>query len=180
MRGGGGQLGRGRQGGGVCRELVLEKHLLVLLLLLLLLLLEEEELLLVLLRRRVHVRGERGGGGGGGRGGVRERDAHPGVLEDLLELDAVPGADAQAAADKVLALVGEAGAELDLGHADLLVLLEGDVPADHVVQEDPQRPDGGGVAVVAGAADPLRGSVDASACKGREEKNRVKNVSPWC
>ena len=109
--------------------------------------------------------GERRGGGGGGRGGVGERDAHPRVVEDVLELDAVGGADAQAAADEVLALVGEAGAELDLGHADLLVLLEGDVAADHVVEEDAEAPDRGRVAVVAGAADPLRGSINPRTCK---------------
>jgi hypothetical protein len=49
----------------------------------------------------------------------------------------------------------QARAELNLSRADLLVLLEGDVAADHVVEEDAKRPDGGGVAVVAVATDPL-------------------------
>ena len=44
---------------------------------------------------------------------------------------------------------------MDLGRADLLVLLEGDVAADHVVEEDAQRPHGGGWAVVPIEADPL-------------------------
>ena len=44
--------------------------------------------------------------------------------------------------------------------ANLFVRLEGDVPDDHVVQEDPQAPDGGLIAVVLVALDPFGWSVD--------------------
>ncbi len=44
--------------------------------------------------------------------------------------------------------------------ANLFVCLERDVPDDHVVQEDPQTPDGGLIAVVFVALDPLGWSVD--------------------
>ena len=86
----------------------------------------------------------------------------PGVTQDLLQTDSVVGSDLQAAPDKTLALLRDAPPEVELGVADLLVLLEGDVPADHVVEEDAQGPDGGRHPVVAGAPDPLRGGVDMS------------------
>ncbi len=70
------------------------------------------------------------------------------MVEDVLQLDPVSRPDAQTSLDKVLALVCEPPAELDLGHADLLVPLEGNVAAHHVVQQDPQTPDGRRVAVV--------------------------------
>ncbi len=82
-------------------------------------------------------------------------------MEDLLQLNAVSRSHAQAAADEVLALVGEPRAEFHLSHADLLILLEGNVAAHHVIEKDAQRPDGGGIAMVAGAADPLRRSIDS-------------------
>merc|ERR1719229_918923 len=69
-------------------------------------------------------------------GGQRlEGHGHPGVEEELLDEDAVARPYPQAPLDEVLALKGEAGAELDLGRADLLVLLEGDVATHHVVEE---------------------------------------------
>jgi len=55
-----------------------------------------------------------------------------------------------------------AAVEVDLGAADLLVRLEGNVAANHVVEEDAQAPDGGRVAVIATQHDPLRRCVDAS------------------
>ncbi len=45
--------------------------------------------------------------------------------------------------------------------ADLLIRLEGDVSANHVVQQDAQGPDSGGVAVVAAKHDPLGRRVHA-------------------
>ena len=81
--------------------------------------------------------GRRGGGGGGSKQGrAFEVDGHPRVAEDLLKGDVVTGANAKAAPDEVLALVGEAGPELELCHAELLVLFEGDVTAHHIVEED--------------------------------------------
>ena len=131
-------------------------------------------------RRRGSRHGCRGGVDGGrgligGRFRRVQRDRHPRVIEDVIEGDSVVGPQAEAAADEVLALVGETGAELDLGVADLLILLERDVAADHVVEEDPQAPDGGGVGVVTGAADPLGRSVDTGSCKRQKRKKIWKN-----
>jgi len=44
----------------------------------------------------------------------------------------------------------------------VLVLLEGDVPAHHVVEEDAKGPDGQRVGGVTSETDPLRRGVDAS------------------
>ena len=86
---------------------------------------------------------------------------HPGVAQDLIQVDPILGSDPQAGPDKVLAFLGERPPEPDVGVADLLVLLEGNVAADHVEEEDAERPDGGRVPVVPAAADPLGGSVHA-------------------
>ena len=85
------------------------------------------------------------------------------MAEDVLEAEAGLRRDLEAAADEVLALVGEADAEAELRAADLLVGLEGDVAADHVEEEDAERPDGGLLAAVAAVADPLRWRVDPGA-----------------
>ena len=115
---------------------------------------------------------ERGGGG------------HPGVAQDLIQVDPILGSDPQAGPDKVLAFLGERPPEPDVGVADLLVLLEGNVAADHVEEEDAERPDGGRVPVVPAAADPLGGSVHAGACKmkirklGQNNKKKFTSALP--
>ena len=83
----------------------------------------------------------------------------PRVLEDVLEANPLVGSEAQAGPDQVLTLVGQAGPELDLGIADGLVLLEGDVSTHHVVKEDPKAPNSGGIAMVAAVTNPLWGCV---------------------
>lgn len=45
--------------------------------------------------------------------------------------------------------------EEELSPDDVLILLEGDIPADHVVEQHAQGPDGGWTAMVAMVADPL-------------------------
>ena len=80
----------------------------------------------------------------------------PRVLEDVLEANPLVGSEAQAGPDQVLTLVGQAGPELDLSIADGLVLLEGDVSADHVVKEDPKAPNSRGIAMVAAVTNPFR------------------------
>ena len=90
---------------------------------------------------------------------------HPGVLEDGLQRYPVLGPDPQAGQDQLLAVAGEAGhAEPHIRGADVLVLLEGDVAADHVVQEDAQAPHCQLVSVVTFLDNPLRGRVDSRAC----------------
>ena len=128
--------------------------------------------------------GGRGGGGhGGGSGGSvsaaaavvvvgvegggsgRDRGRHPGVGEDHVQRDPGAGLDPQAPLDEVAALSRQPGAEVDLGGADLLVLLEGDVAADHVVEEDAQGPHGGRRPVVPVEADPLGRGVHSRSWK---------------
>lgn len=53
---------------------------------------------------------------------------------------------------------GETGA----GSVNLHVVLKGNVAADHVKEQNPQRPDGEGDGLVALRCDPLRGAVDPS------------------
>ena len=92
------------------------------------------------------------------------------MLEDLLDGDSVVGPQPEASANQILALVGQTSSELDVGVADLLVLLEGNVSADHVVEQDAEAPDGGGDSVVTAEADPLRRSVNASSCKRKQNQ----------
>ena len=96
----------------------------------------------------------------GGPQGVTGLLHHPRVLQDLLQGNAVLGPDPQAGLDQVGAVGGHLAAELELGVADLVVGLEGNVALDHVEEEDAEGPDGGGVAVVPGTPDPLRRGVD--------------------
>ena len=63
---------------------------------------------------------------------------------------------------QVLTLRGDPVAKAEIGDADLLVRLEGDVAADHVEEEDAEGPDGGELAVVTVLTDPLRRSVHSS------------------
>ena len=66
----------------------------------------------------------------------------------------------EALSDQVLALGWHSVAEPQLGAADLLVALEGDVAADHVIEEDAQAPHRGQLPVVAVVSDPLWRRVD--------------------
>jgi hypothetical protein len=81
------------------------------------------------------------------------------VLQDVLDGDPVGRSKSEAPSDQVLALVSESGSELEVCVADLLILLEGDVAADHVVEEDAQAPDGKPVSPVSPELDPLWRSV---------------------
>ena len=70
------------------------------------------------------------------------------MVEQVRQVQPVLGSDAKAASDQLLALRRHVAAEVHLGVADLLVLLEGDVALHHVVEQDAQRPDGQGVALI--------------------------------
>ena len=65
-------------------------------------------------------------------------------------------------ANKVLALVRQARSEVDLGIADLLILLKGNVSADHVVEENAKGPNGGRVAVIPAVSDPFWWGINSS------------------
>jgi hypothetical protein len=89
----------------------------------------------------------------------------PGMGEDCREVDPVLGSDPQAGLHQVPALGAHRPAEGELGAADLVVLFEGDVAADHVEEQDAEGPDGEGGGTVAVAADPLRRCVHSGTCK---------------
>ena len=65
--------------------------------------------------------------------------------------------------DKILAILGYPVFKPQLRAADLLVALEGDVPADHVKEEDAQGPHSGRLPLVASLANPLWWRVDPGA-----------------
>lgn len=67
----------------------------------------------------------------------------PRMVENVFQGRPVRGAHGQAPLDEVLALERDAPSEEELASDDVLVLLEGDVPTHHVVEQDTQRPDGG-------------------------------------
>ena len=83
------------------------------------------------------------------------------MLEDLFDRDSVGRPQPQTSSDEVLALVGQPGAELKVSVADLLVLLEGDVAADHVVEKDAQAPNSGRDSVVSAIANPFWWSINS-------------------
>ena len=88
---------------------------------------------------------EQGGGGGMKLVVVLEKAAssEPGVNEDVFQLRPVLRLDLKALPDQILALWGETDPKADVSTADLLVGLKWDVTANHVKEEDPQRPDCG-------------------------------------
>ena len=91
----------------------------------------------------------------------------PGMGGELGEAGPGRGVHSEALPHQILALPRHAVPEPQLCRADLLVALEGDVPADHVVQEDAEAPHRGALPVVAVVADPLRRRVHAGPVKIR-------------
>ena len=87
------------------------------------------------------------------------------MVEEARQVKPILGPDAKAASDQLLAFRWHVAAEVDLGIADLLVFLEGDVALDHVVEEDAKRPDSERVALVSRASNPFRGGVYSGACE---------------
>ena len=75
----------------------------------------------------------------------------------------------ETADQEVLALSREDGVVTPVRQSqqDLTVRLEGNVTADHVVEEDAEGPDGQAVRRVPPVLDPLRGSVDSGPFKYR-------------
>ena len=120
-----------------------------------------------------NTRGYAGLGPGAGAGGLRHHHRsgvvgagmEPGVVEDAVQGDPILRPNPETRPDQILTLGADGSSEAELCVADLLVLLEGDVAADHVVEEDAQGPHGQRVAVIAAAANPLRRRVHPGACK---------------
>ncbi len=97
---------------------------------------------------------------------VTRAGRHPRMTQDVLQGDPVLGLDAQAGTDKVLYLIQDRVLAVpQLGTADLLVLLEGDVALDPAEEKDAEGPEGGEAGLVACAAYPLRGHVQACPVK---------------
>jgi hypothetical protein len=67
--------------------------------------------------------------------------------------------------NQISAVGRHSSAEGDGGVADLLVALKGDVPAHHVVKEDPEAPDCSRRSVVSVEPNPFRRGVDSSTVK---------------
>ena len=95
------------------------------------------------------------------------------MAKDGLELHSLGGLDSEAGPHQIPALLRHVLPEADLGVADVLVLLEGDVAADHVEEEDAQGPDGQRVAVVAAAANPFWRRVHSGACNKNIEIHSI-------
>ena len=66
--------------------------------------------------------------------------------------------------DELLAGLGHVFPEVEVAGHDLLVPLEGDVPTDHVVEEDAEAPHRGAAALVPVQLDPLGRRVHSRAC----------------
>ena len=92
----------------------------------------------------------------------------PGVAGQLVEGEPVAGVHRQAALDHLLQALGEGRALGPVREAlqDLLVLLEGDVADDEVVEQDAEAPDGEAARRVPTTQDPLGGRVHAGTCRG--------------
>ena len=82
--------------------------------------------------------------------------------EEVLQTRSLVGLNLKTLANQVLTLDGESNPEPKLCSTDLLVRLEGDVTADHVVEEDAHAPDGRLLAVVTTRANPLGRGVHSS------------------
>ena len=95
---------------------------------------------------------------------------HPGVLQDLLEADPGVLVDGETGLDEVNAGGGQFSAVDKVRFADVIVPLEGDVPTDHIVEEDAQTPDGQGVALVSLELDPLRRRINSGSWNGKNCK----------
>ena len=59
------------------------------------------------------------------------------MMQETGEVDSLLLRSCQTSADQVLALLGNIPGEDQVSLGDLLVLLPGNVPLDHVVEEDP-------------------------------------------
>jgi len=92
----------------------------------------------------------------------------PGMVEQARQVKPILRSDAKAASDQLLTFRRDVATKVDLGVADLLIFLEGDVALDHVVEEDAKRPDGERVALVSRASNPFWGGVYSGAVKVSE------------
>ena len=89
----------------------------------------------------------------------------PRMREQVLKTRPLIGLNLKTLADQVLTFDGKSDPETKFSPTNLLVRLEGDVPADHVVEEDAHAPDGRLFAVVTTCADPLWRGVHSSTCE---------------
>jgi len=91
----------------------------------------------------------------------------PRVLKELLQAAAVVLSHGQALIDAILELGAESEfwSECNVGVFDLGIGFEGNVSADHVIQQDAQAPNGQTVPFIASEFDPFWWGVNSSAIK---------------
>ena len=65
------------------------------------------------------------------------------MVEHFLQLDPRVRLDLKAPANQVPTVLGKADAIANDSVADLFIGVEGNVPTDHIVEEDPQGPHSG-------------------------------------
>ena len=87
---------------------------------------------------------------------------HPGMFQNVLEMGALRWLERQALADQIFHFSRQLASEGEVRLEDLLVLLERNVSAHHVVQQDAQRPHSESGGVVSMVTDPFGWAVHSS------------------
>ena len=100
------------------------------------------------------------------------------MFENVADVDSVLDTPGEAAADQVPHLRTESPGEHQLAGEDLGVLLPGDVATHHVIEEDPQGPDGGRASLVTPCGQPLGRGVHPGPVKLFEHVAVVLNLGP--
>ena len=100
------------------------------------------------------------------------------MFENVADIDSILNTPGEAAADQVPHLRTESPGEHQLAGEDLSVLLPGDVATHHVIEEDPQGPDGGRASLVAACCQPLGRGVHPGPVKLLEHVAVVLNLGP--
>jgi hypothetical protein len=105
--------------------------------------------------------------------------------QDLLQRRPIGRPVLEAAQDQILALrrqpqsSGASRHEIDGGADDLVVLFEGNIAADHVVEQDAQRPNGGWPSVVPPVSDPFRRRVNSGTCEFTNQFRQILLHTPF-
>lgn len=109
----------------------------------------------------------------------------PRMRQDLLQTRSVWWRVLEEVADQILALSRDNFVsrtrrwEIENGADDLLILLEGNITADHIVQKDAHRPDSSGRAHVSPVVDPFGWRVNSSSCKIDKNTENEISIHSW-
>ena len=86
------------------------------------------------------------------------------MTENLFKWDSSRWVNLEAATDQI-ATIGRHPCSIgDIGIANLFVCFKGYVSKDHVVEKDPQTPNGSLVAIILAELNPLRWGINPGAC----------------